>query len=267
MFWCSSLTNHLKDLRSWLCNRGYAESMVKKQLRRAENRARNELWCTNSCVGKEVGVPLIVTYHLHLNGLNKIMQKNLKHLQANQTVKSVFTPAPFVPFCTARNVRSHLVWSKFYPLQRATGSYKCNTPRCQVGKNVKECSEFSSHVTQETFKINHYFDCNSKSLIYLISCKVCDKQYVESTTERFRLRWNNYKSCQRKAERREEDCMQRYLYEHFLSEGHNSLINDIEIIFTDIIIIIIINEYFYRIKTLQQYKIIPLLSMCVLYTW
>ena len=59
--------------------------------------------------------------------------------------------------------------------------------------------------------------------------------------------------------------MQRYLYEHFLSEGHNSLINDVEIIFTDIIIIII-NEYFYRIKTLQQYKIIPLLSMCVLYT-
>ena len=27
-----------------------------------------------------------------------------------------------------------------------------------------------------------------------------------------------------------------------------------------------INEYFYRIKTLQQYKIIPLLSTCVLYS-
>ena len=27
-----------------------------------------------------------------------------------------------------------------------------------------------------------------------------------------------------------------------------------------------VNEYFYRIKTLQQYKIIPLLSMCVLYS-
>ena len=27
--------------------------------------------------------------------------------------------------------------------------------------------------------------------------------------------------------------MQRYLHEHFLSEGHNSLINDVESVFTD----------------------------------
>ena len=88
------------------------------------------------------------------------------------------------------------------------------------------------HVTKETFKINHYFDCNSKSLIYLISCKVCGKQYVESTMGRFKFRWNNYKSSQRKAER-EEDCMWKRPREHFLSEGHNGLINDVEVIFID----------------------------------
>ena len=164
----TSLTNHLKDLRYCFCKRGYPESMVKEQLRRVENRTRDELLCTNSCVSKVVGVPLIVTYHLQLNGLNKIMRKNLKHLQADQTVKSVFTPAPFVSFRSARNLRSHLVRSKLYLFKRTTGSYKCNTPRCQVGQNVKECYEFSSHVTKKTFKINHYFDCNSKSLIYLL---------------------------------------------------------------------------------------------------
>ena len=145
--------------------------MVKEKLRRVENRTRDELLCTNSCVGKAVGVPLIGTYHPHPNGLNKIMQKNLKHLQADQTVKSLFTPAPFVSFCTVYNLQSHLVQSKVYPLQCKTGSCKCNTPHCQVRKNVKECYEFSSHVTKEIFKINHPFDY-SKSLIYLISCKV-----------------------------------------------------------------------------------------------
>ena len=92
----TSLTNHLKDLRSWLCNRIYPESRVKEQLRRVENRARDELLFTNSCVGKETGASLIVTYHPHLNGLSKITRKNLKHFQADQTVKSMFTPAPFV---------------------------------------------------------------------------------------------------------------------------------------------------------------------------
>ena len=54
------LTNHLKELRSWFCNRAYPKSMVKEQIRRFENRATYELLCSNNCVGKEVGVPLIV---------------------------------------------------------------------------------------------------------------------------------------------------------------------------------------------------------------
>ena len=44
----TSLTNHLKDLRSWFCNRDYPGSMVKEQLRRVKNRTRDELLCTNS---------------------------------------------------------------------------------------------------------------------------------------------------------------------------------------------------------------------------
>ena len=198
--------------------------MFEEQLRRVESKTTDELLCTNSCVGKEVGVPLIVTYHPHLNDLNKIMRKNLKHLQADQIVKLVFTPVSFVP--------SHLVPSKLYSLQRTTGSYKYNTPHCQIGKNVKEYYEFSSHVTKETLKINYYFDSNGKSLIYLISCRVRGKQYVGSTTEMFRFRWNNYKICQRKS-KGGEDCIQKYLHGHFLSEGHNGLINDVEIIFID----------------------------------
>ena len=100
----------------------------------------------------------------------------------------MFTPAPFLSFLTALNLRSHLVQSKLYSYQRTTGSYKCNSLRCQV---VKECYQFPSHVTEETFKINHYFDCTSRSLIYMISCKVCGKQYVVSAMKRFRLWWNN----------------------------------------------------------------------------
>ena len=50
--------------------------------------------------------------------------------------------------------------------------------------------------------------------------------------ERFRFQWNNYKPYQRKAERG-ENCMQKHFHDHFLSEGHNGLINDVDIIFTD----------------------------------
>ena len=53
-------------------------------------------------------------------------------------------------------------------------------------------------------QVNHHLNCNDKCLIYLLSCKVCGLQYVVSTTDKFRLRWDNYKENNRKALRREE---------------------------------------------------------------
>ena len=156
----------------------------------------------------------------------------IKHLYADVKVRSAFTLAPLASFCIACNLRSHLVRSRLYPLERKAGSRKCKFQRCLTCKNVQECDTSSSFVTKESFKINHHFDCNSKCLIYLITCKVCSKQYVESTTERFRFWWNNYKDNQRKA-KRGEDHTQKYFREHFLNHDHKCLINDIEIIFID----------------------------------
>ena len=89
-----------------------------------------------------------------------------------------------------------------------------NSSRCLTCNNIKKCDTFKSHVTKETFKIDHHFNCISKCLICLFSCKVCGKQYVGSTTDKFRYRSNNYKNCQRKAERG-KDYMQKYLNDHF----------------------------------------------------
>ena len=76
--------------------------------------------------------------------------------------------------------------------------------------------------------INH-----SKCLIYLFSCKVCGKQYVGSTTDKFRYQWNNCKNCPRKAERG-EDHTQKYLHDHFLSQDHDGLLNSVEITLIDL---------------------------------
>ena len=62
-----------------------------------------------------------------------------------------------------------------------------------------------------------------------MSCKVCGKKYVGSTTERFRFRWNNYNDNQRIA-KRGEDHTQKYFHGLFLRHDHNGVINDIEII-------------------------------------
>ena len=70
---------------------------------------------------------------------------------------------------------------------------------CQVCTSIKVTDTFSSFVTKSAYKINHDFNCNNKYLICLLSCKIYGKQYTGKTVDKFRRRWNNYKTDARKA--------------------------------------------------------------------
>ena len=85
--------------------------------------------------------------------------------------------------------------------------------------NIGETETFSSTVTGETYKINHHLCCDDKCLIYLLTCKVCGKQYTGKTVDKFRSRWNNYKDSDR-AFLRGEEIKQTFLHEHFLKDDH-----------------------------------------------
>ena len=125
------------------------------------------------------------------------MKKCQNILYQDETLKRVFTPFPMVSYRNARKLSSYLVRAKLYPLERKRGCDKCRSSRCQVGNNIEETETFSSTVTEETYKINHHLCCNDKCLAYLLTCKVCAKQYTGKTVDKFRLRWNNYKDSDR----------------------------------------------------------------------
>ena len=139
---------------------------------------------------------------------------------------------PMVIFRSSRWLNSYLVRAKLYPLKRGTGSPKYPGKRCAVYLNDNETSTFTSSVTHETYKKTHKFDCNSKYLICLLTCKQCSKQYVVQTTDDFRFRCNNYKDNNRKYQR-SETCIQEHLFRHFSSPRHNGFLNDVSITFID----------------------------------
>ena len=146
---------------------------------------------------------------------------NLQYLYADQEIKKVFAPVPFASFRSAINLKRLLVRSKVFLLKRKTGSGKCN------GTNT-----FISFQTKKQYKINHNLNCSDKCLVYLFLRKICGLQYVRSTTNPFRYRWNNYKDNNRKAERGVE-YMQIDLFEHFVSNGHNGFLEDCNITLID----------------------------------
>ena len=64
---------------------------------------------------------------------------------------------------------------------------------------INETDTFESFQTKQKYKMNHHLNCYDKHLIYLLSCKVYGLQYIGSTTNKLRFRWNNYKENDRKA--------------------------------------------------------------------
>ena len=59
---------------------------------------------------------------------------------------------------------------------------------------IKESKTFSSTYTRQTYKMRHRLTCKSSWVIYLVTCEVCRKQYVGSTTDPLHLRHNGHKS-------------------------------------------------------------------------
>ena len=181
---------------------------------------------------REKGVAFVVTYYPILNSLSKIIVDNMYLFNMNEEVRKTFSPGPMVSFRISRKLNIYLVRAKLYRLQRRVGSSKCGKQRCEVCNNVTDASTFSSIMAGDTFKINHSLNCDDKCLIYLMTCKQCNKQYTGETTDLFRNRWNNYKDNARKFDRK-ESCMQEHLYKHFQTEGHKGFLNEASVTFID----------------------------------
>ena len=122
-------------------------------------------------------------------------KKHLAFLYPNEQVENIFTPPSFVSFRAVFSLRKHLIRAKVYPLLRECGSSRCNKSRCQTFLNLKNTDVFRSFVTKKSQKINYKFYCDSKCFIYLFSCKTCGLQYIGCIVEKFRFRWNFYKTA------------------------------------------------------------------------
>ena len=81
-------------------------------------------------------------------------------------------------------------------------------------------SKFSNSLASREYDITSNLDCNSKNVIYLVQCKVCNIQYVGSASTKFRLRFNNYLSCSKKYSRC-ETVPQMTFHSHFYQPGHS----------------------------------------------
>ena len=158
-------------MKSWFQARSYPKHLAQKEMSKVRFNKEN----INTKRSKSKGVTFVVTYHPLLKSFQSLINKHLNILYLDENAKEVFMPGPMVTFRSSRKLSSYLVRAKLYPLERVTGSCKCHGKRCAMCLNFNETSTFTSSGTHKRYKINHKFNCNSKCLIYLLTCK----QYSE----------------------------------------------------------------------------------------
>ena len=81
------------------------------------------------------------------------------------------------------------------PTSSSSGSKPCNSRQCQTCHLVPNCQNFSGSVFEQTYSINSALDCNSENIIYLYTCKLCEKQYVGETGKSLKFRNNRHRAA------------------------------------------------------------------------
>ena len=77
---------------------------------------------------------------------------------------------------------------------QAARTRKCGQPRCMTCTHMSCKNHFTSTKTKKSYPIRHSFTCQSTNVIYLITCRKCNKQYVGLTTSKLSVRINHHRS-------------------------------------------------------------------------
>ena len=119
----NDLNVHVEDLKLRFPKKGYPEYLIKELVGKALR-----LTLSDDNNSKKVSsISLVVTYNPALKILPRVRRKNLQLLYVDKKVKKVFSPTPFVSIRSTRNIKSYLVRSKIYSLERKVGCEKCKS--------------------------------------------------------------------------------------------------------------------------------------------
>ena len=180
-------------------------------------------------------VNFVQDFHPGLPNINRILRENHHLLQLNPNLRKVMPEPPRLAFRRPKNLRNYLCRGRLPPLGTPDNLRPSNScgpcsirkssqirrgPPCGICKLLPSQNCIVSFSNGKNFSIvsKTNADCDSKFVVYCLSCTKCGLQYV-GRAQNFRLRVNNHKSCINRKCGNDSGC--RLLYEHFSAADHS----------------------------------------------
>ena len=183
----------LENLKSYFLKRNYPFHIIDNAFQKVRALPR-DMALTETVKSDNKLVPYVITYNSSLPNIGEIINKywGLLALSEKQSVKYVFQHKPILAFKRPQNLGDILIHSKINFSQNSTGSVSAyKKRRCTHCKTINESDNSSS--TSETFLHKQDFNCTSENVIYLITCKKCNAQYVGQTHQKVSKRMNSHR--------------------------------------------------------------------------
>ena len=133
-------------------------------------------------------------------------------------LKEVFPSPPLVAYKKPKTIRSIIIQAKVpkilsRPKREIKGMKKCmNCPICPFTAEGKVVKSSKTDFVQE---INFVADCQTKNIIYCITCSKCNEQYIGQSERTLQARFSEHRDYV-KQEKVEKACGW-----HFNKKGHS----------------------------------------------
>ena len=168
---------------------------------------------------------MITQYHPTLPPVKNIIQENWNTIQASKYGSFLGDKEVIIGYRRATNLKDILVKSRTrynptqpnIPVGTATGRNQCSTNNCRYCPIIDVSGTAKSSHTGRTYSTPQGGSCKRNNLIYLLTCRTCNKQYVGQTSRALmdRLREHFYYINKRD--------LQQPLGRHFARADHQGL--------------------------------------------
>ena len=186
------------EYQNYLIARDYNPTLVKKQFHSVRNMSRSDARQVKPKSHRS-NINLVTVYNPIIKNLRTVIRNNLPILYSDPEMKNIFPEGSTnVTYKRGKSLRELISPSVFPQAQVKSHSVvsKCKSKDVISALNYLICkNEFTCTVTSKTYKVRGKLCCTSSNLIYLISCKLCNEQYVGSPfKDNFKPRFRVHKS-------------------------------------------------------------------------
>ncbi|OCT96155.1 hypothetical protein XELAEV_18013838mg [Xenopus laevis] len=185
-----------EEMKERFLDRGYGRKIVDRAYQRARQTKRMSLLSVNPMgeKRKKAKQGLSEKFYMVLD----IVKKYIPILYADDDFHKILKGGVNSIPRRSHTLRDHLSPSMYREMNKGDqrnrsflkieGSHKCGSRRCITCQHMKISKEFKSTVTNTSFKIRDYINCNTSTVVYLITCLKCQKQYVGCTSRTLKER-------------------------------------------------------------------------------